>query len=186
MEQTVSTRAFTTKDLVFMGVFVALIAVCAWISIPSTVSFTLQTFAVFLAIFVMGGKKGTFTITAYVVIGAIGAPVFSKFTGGFGAIFGVTGGYILGFIATALVMWGFEIIFGRKMIALAVGAVLGLLACYTLGTAWFMYVYGNTKGAIDLGTALSWCVYPFIIPDLVKLALALIVGDRLYKVYRNG
>lgn len=185
MEQVISKKAFSTKDIVFMGIFVSLIAVCSWISIPSTVPFTLQTLGVFLTVFVLGGKRGTLAITTYLILGAVGVPVFANFTGGLGKIVGLTGGYLVGFIATALIMWFFEVVFGRKIFTLILSAVLGLLACYTLGTAWFMYVYSNTKESISLSTTLSWCVYPFIIPDLVKLILALMIGERLYKVFQS-
>lgn len=185
MEQVISKKAFSTKDIVFMGIFVSLIAVCSWISIPSTVPFTLQTLGVFLTVFVLGGKRGTLAITTYLILGAVGVPVFANFTGGLGKILGLTGGYLVGFIATALIMWFFEVVFGRKIFTLILSAVLGLLACYTLGTAWFMYVYSNTKESISLSTTLSWCVYPFIIPDLVKLILALMIGERLYKVFQS-
>lgn len=185
MEQTVSKKSFTTKEVVFMGVFVALMAICSWISIPGTVPFTLQTLGVFLAIFVLGGKKGTLAITTYVILGAIGAPVFAKFTGGFGAIFGRTGGYIIGFIAAGLVMWIFESLFGRKLPVLVLSATLGMLACYAIGTAWFMYVFAKTNEPVGLQVILGWCVYPFILPDILKIVLALIIGDRLHKVYQS-
>ena len=62
-----------------------------------------------------------------------------------------------------------------------VSMILGLLLCYAFGTAWFMLVYARQSGAIALGTALAWCVVPFLLPDLVKLALALLLSDRLRK-----
>ena len=75
----------------------ALMAVCSWISIPTAIPFTLQTMAVFLAVGLLGGKRGTLAVTAYVLLGAVGAPVFANFSGGIGILLGQTGGYILGF-----------------------------------------------------------------------------------------
>lgn len=185
MNAAVKKRAFSTRDIVFMGVFVGLMAICSWVAIPTTVPFTLQAMAVFLSVIVLGGKMGTLAVVTYVLLGALGLPIFAKFSGGFSAVFGLTGGYILGFIATAFVMWGFEVLFGRKIWVLALGSLVGLLACYTFGTIWFMQVYSTTKEPVGLSVTLGWCVYPFIIPDLIKIAFALIVGDRLYKVYHS-
>ncbi|MEI3229118.1 MAG: biotin transporter BioY [Lachnospiraceae bacterium] len=87
-----------TRDMVYIAIFAVLIAICSWISIPTTVPFTLQTFAVFLAVGVLGGKRGTLSILIYLLLGAIGVPVFAGFTGGIGIVLGTTGGYIIGFL----------------------------------------------------------------------------------------
>ena len=172
-------QGLETRDIVFAGIFTALIAVCSWISIPTAVPFTLQTFAVFMAVLVLGGKLGTISVIVYIILGAIGVPVFANFTGGMGILLGSTGGYIIGFILTALVMWGFER-FGRSNIPMQiVGMLLGLLACYALGTVWFMTVYGKANGAISFGKALMLCVIPFLPFDAIKLALAVAVRQAL-------
>ena len=93
-----------TRDVAYIAIFTALMAVCSWISIPTAIPFTLQTMAVFLAVGLLGGKRGTLAVTAYVLLGAVGAPVFANFSGGIGILLGQTGGYILGFIGSALVM----------------------------------------------------------------------------------
>lgn len=160
----------------------ALIAICSWISIPlGEVPFTLQTFAIFLAIGLLGGKLGTISVVAYVLLGAIGVPVFAGFTGGFGIIMGTTGGYIIGFIFTALEMWLAERIFGKKPLVSIISMIIGLLICYAVGTVWFMVIYTHNTGAVGLGAVLGWCVIPFIIPDLVKIALAFIITNRVNK-----
>ena len=184
MEKTKS-NSISTRRIVSIGMFVALLAICSWISIPTTVPFTLQTMGVFLSIIILGGLDGTIAVCVFVLLGAIGVPVFSGFTGGIGIILGTTGGYIVGFIATGLIMWLFERVFGRKMWSIIISAVLGLLVCYGLGTIWFMIVYAKSSGAVSLATVLGWCVIPFIIPDIVKMVLALTVGERLRKVYVN-
>ena len=81
----------------------------------------------------------------------------------------------MGFVLSALVMWAMEAALGRKTWVLAVSMVLGLVVCYAFGTAWFMVVYARNSGPIGLMTALGWCVIPFIIPDLVKIALAVVL-----------
>ena len=170
-----------TYDMAYIGVFTVLITICSWISIPTLVPFTHQTFSVFLAVSVLGGKRGTLAVVVYVLLGAIGVPVFGEFTGGIGIILRNTGGYIIGFIFSALSMWLIESLFGRKLWVQGIAMVLGLLACYAVGTAWFMFVYMRDAGAVGLSTVLGWCVIPFIIPDAVKIALALMLSKILKK-----
>lgn len=178
MEATVSAK-MKTVDMAYIAMFAVMIAVCSWISIPATVPFTMQTFGVFLAVGVLGGKRGTLSVLIYLLLGMVGLPVFAGFSGGIGCILGSTGGYILGFLFTALVMWGMERLLGQKRWVLALSMVVGLAVCYAFGTAWFMLVYARTTGAIGLWTALGWCVFPYILPDMLKIALALMICRRL-------
>lgn len=170
-----------TYDMAYIGIFTALIAICSWISIPTEIPFSLQTFAVFLAVAILGGKRGTLSVVAYVLLGAIGVPVFAEFTGGIDIIMRNTGGYIIGFIFTALIMWMMESIFGRNLWVQGISMVLGMAACYAVGTAWFMFIYMRDTGAVGLSTVIGWCVIPFIIPDAVKIALALTLSSTLQK-----
>ena len=94
------------------------------------------------------------------------------------------GGYIVGFVLSALVMWGMEALPGKKTWVLALSMVLGLAVCYAFGTAWFMVVYARNSGPIGLATALGWCVIPYIVPDLVKIALALLLQKLLFPAIR--
>ena len=173
------TKKMKTLDMVYIALFACLMAICSWISIPGEVPFTLQTMGVFLAIGLLGGKRGTLAVLVYILMGVIGLPVFSGFSGGIGKLVGVTGGYIVGFLASALVMWAMETLLGKKKWALALSMVIGLLVCYAFGTAWFMVLYTNSKGAITLGAVLGMCVIPYIIPDAVKIAVALLLTKAL-------
>lgn len=179
--KTTEQKKLRTLDIVYIGTFAALIAACSWISVPSAVPFTLQTMGVFTAVGILGGRRGTLSVLTYILLGAVGVPVFAGFTGGFGIILGSTGGYIVGFLLSALVMWAAEKILGDKRWVLALSMVLGLLACYAVGTAWFMAVYSRTTGPIGLMTVLGWCVIPFLLPDLVKIAVSLFLVGRLKK-----
>ena len=174
-----TTTTRRTKDMVLIALFAATIAICAWISIPTTVPFTMQTFGVFLALGVLGGRRGALAVCVYLLLGAVGAPVFAGGNAGIGALFGSTGGYMLSWLAAAAVMGAMEAALGRKTWVLALAMVLGLALCYALGTAWFMAVYARSTGPVGLWTALGWCVFPFILPDLGKIALALAVQKRL-------
>lgn len=168
-----------TRNLVLTGVMAALLAVCAWISIPTAVPFTLQTMGVFLAVGILGGRLGTMAVGVYLLLGAAGLPVFSHFTGGVGALTGATGGYLLGFLLIALAMWAAEALLGKGPLVYLSSAVVGLAACYLFGSVWYLYLYSAGGGAADMLTVLGWCVFPFILPDLVKLALAFALSRRL-------
>ena len=172
---------FRVVDLTYMAVGAALTAVCSWISIPSTVPFTLQTFAVFCVLSLLGGKRGTVSIVIYILLGAVGMPVFAGFTGGIGILLGTTGGYIIGFIFMGLLFWLAEHFFGNALPVRIVSMLAGLLVCYAFGTGWFLWVYARQSGAVGIGTALSWCVLPFILPDLAKMALAVGIAGRVKK-----
>ena len=175
-------KSFQTKDLAYVALCAVLMAVCSWINIPSAIPFTLQTFAIFCTLGLIGGKRGTAAIVVYLLLGALGLPVFAGFSGGVGILLGITGGYMLGFIFMGLVYWlGERIGKGKRLVAIG-SMVLGLLLCYAFGTAWFMFVYARQSGPVALGTALAWCVIPFIIPDLVKMALAILLSHKLRKV----
>ena len=168
-----------TRDMAQIALFAVVIALCAWISVPAAVPFTMQTFGVFLAIGVLGGKKGTIAVCVYLCMGVVGIPVFAGGNAGPGALLGSTGGYMASWVVSGLVMWGMERLFGPKPWVLALGMALGLAACYTLGTAWFMAVYARQTGPIGLGAALAMCVAPFVLPDLAKIALALLIRRRI-------
>jgi biotin transport system substrate-specific component len=173
-----------TRDLTLVALFTALTAVCAWISVPVPapfVQFTMQTFAIFAALLALGGRRGTYAVTAYLLLGAVGAPVFSNFRGGLGVLLGTTGGYILGFFFQALLYWLMTAKLGEGMKMKLTASVLGLVLCYAFGTAWYLVLYARTGSPMGLMTALSYCVFPFIIPDLLKLALAVLLARRIEK-----
>ena len=154
------------------SLFAALLAVCAWLCIPvSDIGITLQTFGVFLALLLLGGKWGTVAIGIYLLLGAVGLPVFSGFRGGFGTLLGVTGGFLWGFLLSGVVFRLLEKI--SKPLAMAAG----LLSCYFCGCLWFLFWSGG-----GLGFVLLRCVVPFLVPDGIKLWLAWILSKRLQKV----
>ena len=178
-------ESLNTKDAAMIALCAAVMAVCSWISIPAAVPFTMQTFGVFLAVGLLGGRNGTLAVLIYILLGAAGLPVFSGFTGGIGHLFGATGGYIIGFIFSALLMWLVEALLGRSSKTLVASMIAGLLICYAFGTAWFMVVYARDSGSVGLITALSWCVFPYIIPDALKILLAAGMTRRLRPLIMN-
>lgn len=165
------------KSITYISITSVIIAVCAWLTIPSAVPFTMQTFGIFFALLFLGGKRGTAAILIYLLLGAAGLPVFSGFSGSLGHLLGPTGGYILGFLLIGIVYIIFEHIFEKSLKTSVLALVLGLIICYAFGTAWFCLIKENMPPL----SALSVCVIPFIIPDLLKLSLAVVLYKRLKK-----
>lgn len=160
-----------TKNLTLAGLFAALTAICAWITIPAfDIGFTMQTFAVFLALGLLGGKWGTVSILIYLLLGAMGMPVFSGFRGGFGALLGVTGGYLWGFLISGLLYRMLEP-FGKLP-----AMICGMLGCYLCGSLWFLIYAGGGPELVLLR-----CVVPYLIPDAAKIWLAYRLSHRLVK-----
>lgn len=162
------------------ALFSALMCICAWISVPlPDIAFTLQTFGLFLSLELLGGKKGSIVCLVYLLLGAVGLPVFSGFRGGLGVLLGATGGYIMGFLAAALVYWGVTGLLGKRLAVRLAALLLGLLACYSFGTGWFLAVYLQSGSTMGLGAVLAKCVLPYLIPDGIKMALALVLTEKL-------
>ncbi len=171
-------------NLIYIAMFAAVIAICAQLQIPAAVPFTLQTLGVFVAGGLLGSRRAVLSVLVYILIGLIGVPVFSGFTGGAGVLFGLTGGYIIGFIFTALIVGLMTEKLEKKLWVLALSMMLGLFACYIFGTIWFLTVYNMNMGTISLGGALMMCVVPYLPFDALKIAAAVVLVNRLDKVVR--
>ena len=159
-----------TKDMAYIALMAVLISVCSWLSVPAAIPFTMQTY-------------GSIAVAVYIALGAVGLPVFSGFAGGIGKLMGPSGGYIFGFMLTALCYWLCERVLGKKLWVKTVSLVVGLALCYAFGTVWFVKVYSAAK-PISYASALGMCVFPFIVPDLVKMALAFLT-ERVIKKHVN-
>ena len=172
----------TTRSAAYIAMMAVVLCVCSWITVPFTVPFTMQTFAVYCALLLLGGKRGLMAVGLYILLGLVGLPVFSGFRGGPGHLLGLTGGYIIGFLFTGL---GYLLMEGklRTMAFLPHVALLSLdlLPCYLVGTVWFTAVSRLHGSEIGFFSALTLCVLPYILPDLVKLLLAERICARVGK-----
>lgn len=175
-------RQIPLRMLLLCALFAALTAVCAQISIPiGAVPVTLSLLPLLLASALLPWRYAGLTALVYLLMGLVGLPVFSGLSGGPGKLFGVTGGYILGYLPCAALSgwlmekWGRA--FGRQCGAMA----LGVAACYAFGTAWFM----ATKH-VGLWASLTMCVLPFLPGDAVKIALAAGLSLRLAEPLRRA
>lgn len=168
-----------TYDIVYTGMFTVLLAICSWISLPTMIPFTLQTFGIFLILFVLGGKRGTTVILIYLLLGCIGIPVFSNFGAGVGYLLGNTGGFALGFLWIGLSLWLSEKLCPANPYIQIFASLIGLALCYLFGCFWFLQVSGSASTLPTFHSVLSICVLPFIVPDLCKLGMAYLFSKRL-------
>lgn len=167
------------NSLVLIALFSAVISVSSFISIPFiTLPITMQSLSIALSLLLLGGKRGTFSITIYILIGLVGVPVFSGFQSGIGAIGGVGGGFIIGFLILALVFWFVELIFGKSKIVKIVGYSIGHILLYLCGSIWYFIFF--TSGD-DFFSVLLTVVIPYILPDIIKFAVAFLIYYRLSK-----
>ncbi len=166
-------------SMITVSLMTVIIAICSWISIPGPVPFTLQTFAVFAALLLLGAGNGLLAVFLYLLLGCIGVPVFSGFSGGLGHLLGPTGGYLIGFLVMGFVYGIISHFFKPSLVRNIIASALGIIACYAFGTVWFVVVYSRTASAISFTAALSMCVLPFIIPDAIKMALAILLCERV-------
>lgn len=185
------TQKNKTYNIVLIAVSAALITICSWISITiGPVPFTLQTMAIFAVLMTIGGARGSIAVVIYLLLGLIGVPVFAGFKGGPASFLGPTGGFLVGFAVASLVWILLEKLLRDKMSSSAVkrilygviNAVICEVVMYTIGVIWFMVVYGQQTGPVGLGATLTMCVVPFIIPDIVKIAVAIVIGERAGKL----
>ena len=163
-----------TRDIVLIGVFAAMICVFAPFSVPvGPIPISLASFAVYIAS-ALGAKKGCAAVGIYILIGALGLPVFSGFSGGISKIAGLTGGYIIGYMFCALLSGIIIERAGNKKSAYPMAFIIGTAILYAFGTAWFMIQSGN-----GLYESLLACVIPFLIGDAVKIAAASVIVYRM-------
>ena len=174
----VDNQKIRTKQMVLIALMTAVTCVLGPLSIPlpfSPVPISLTNFAIFLAIFVLGMKSGTISFIIYLLLGAIGVPVFSSFRGGLQVLAGPTGGYLIGFIFLALIM-GFALDhFDRKLVPTIIGMIIGMAVCYAFGTVWLAKLL-----SLSVQEGLMMGVIPYLAGDAAKIIIAAIVGPKLY------
>ncbi len=166
-----------TKDVVLIPVFSSLIAVASLISVPLAVPVSLGNLAVLIVLSVLGGRRGTAAVFVYLMMGALGLPVFSGFRGGVSVLFGATGGYLFGYLLSALFMWAAEKTMAKSRLLRIARMWAAVLLQYAAGTLWYAFVYGG--GGSTFGAVVAVTVLPFIIPDALKILLAEYVSARL-------
>ena len=182
-EKQITKAGFSAKTMAMTALMTAVLCILGPLSIPiGPVPLSLTLVGVYLCAYTLGSRRGTLAVLVYVLLGAFGLPVFSGFAGGPAKLLGPTGGYIVGFLLTAFICGSFiglsERISGKVMsvVVQAFGMLLGLFACYALGTIWFSFL-----ADVTIVQALSTCVIPFVAFDMIKIALGMALGLTIKK-----
>lgn len=168
----------STRNLVLCSLFAAMTAVFAQISIvlPFTpVPINFGPFIVLLSGALLGSRMGATSMIVYILIGAVGMPVFANFSAGVGKLAGPTGGYIVSYILVAFVTGYMIEKLGNKLSVVLLSMTVGMIICYVCGTAWFMVLTKN-----NLVASLGMCVFPFIPGDIFKIVAGAILSNKLY------
>ncbi|MCR4842653.1 MAG: biotin transporter BioY [Eubacterium sp.] len=165
----------TIKEMALTAVMSAVLCVLAPLSLPiGPVPISLATLFVYISVYVLGTRLGTLSVVIYLLLGAVGLPVFSGYSGGIFKLAGPTGGYLIGYIPLAIISGIFVHRFAMKIVPSILGMIVGTAVLYALGTAWLAM-----SASMEFTAALAAGVIPFIPGDLVKIAVTAIVGPRL-------
>lgn len=167
------------KSMTFTALTAALLCVVGPLTIPlpfSPVPITFANLIIYICTITVGMKRGTAAVLLYILIGAVGLPVFSRFTSGIGIVLGPTGGYIIGYIFIALITGLFVKLFKGKVYMYVLGMIIGTAVCYAFGSVW-LYV---TNEKVDSFTAaLALGVLPYIPGDAIKIIIAALTGETI-------
>ena len=172
-----TTKKMSTRQMTFIALMTAVTCILGPLSIPlpfSPVPISFTNLAIYLSLYVLGLNGETITYLVYLLIGMVGVPVFSGFSGGFGKLAGPTGGYLIGFIFLTLIAGLLMKLFPGNKVMEAVGLVLGTVVCYAFGTAWLCF-----QAHMSAAAGLAAGVIPYIPGDLVKIVVAMIGGTAL-------
>lgn len=165
------------QKIAITGLLAAIICLVAPFSIPvGTVPLSLATLAIFVISCTVDTKLSVTAVAIYILLGMAGLPVFSAFRGGLHVIAGATGGYIIGYVPCALIISLLTKKFGGKKFIYPLSMILGTLVCYLIGTVWY-----SVQAETSFTTALSVCVLPFIIGDVIKIIAASALVTTLKK-----
>lgn len=169
------------RQMTRCAIMAALICALAPVSIPlsTLVPISLGTLMVMLAGSLLGPKYGTLSVLIYLLAGRAGLPVFAGYSSGPTALFGVTGGFLFGYLPLSLI-GGYFCDKSDDLKSMVTGLVLGNAVLYLIGIVWFM-IYLNA----GVGKALSACVIPFIPGDIVKIVLVCLVTPRIRKYLKS-
>lgn len=171
-------KLFTVKNMCYVGLFTAVIAIMAQISIPMPlgVPMTMQTFAITLAAIILGAKLSTISSLIYILLGAIGLPVLAGFSGGISKFVGPTGGFLISFPIMAFII-GYAVDHRSAFKgAFVIGLIAGTVVNYIVGIAMFCIL---TQSSVAVG--FTACVLPFIPTAIIKAILAALIGFPIRK-----
>ncbi len=168
-----------TNSITYIAMCIALLSICAWMTIPFPVRFTLQIMALLMIGFLSDLRHSVLTVSGYLVLGLCGAPVFAGFGSGPSILFGYTGGYLMAFLPAVLIIGLCKRLFGNHTGVWWLSALLALSVCYAMGAGWYYFIYTRAVGSLSAKALIATCILPFLLPDLIKTGLAILLAKKL-------
>ena len=177
----ITKKKLTTYQMAITALFTALLCILSPIALPvGPVPISLATLVIYLGVYLLGSKLGTLSVLLYLVLGAVGLPVFSAYAGGIGKLVGPTGGYLIGYLPMAFLCGWIIEKSGKRVWLSVLGMILGTAVLYAFGTVWFVVLM-----KCEFWYALTVCVFPFLAGDALKIVVATLIGapvrNRLVK-----
>ena len=168
------------KTRILIALFSVILLICSRISIPYVIPFSLQSLGIFLTLGILGGKRGLLSILIYLALGLIGIPISATGEAGINLFLTPTAGYLIGWILCGILFWIIETKFGNRNKTRIIAFSIGTIVCYIVGTIWFVLICTHNNTTISVWTALCYCVFPFILFDIIKLLIANAITNKLH------
>ncbi len=175
-------RNESVKTMTMCAIMAALMCILGPMSIPiGAVPISFTNLVIYLAVYLLGTKMGCVSYLIYLLLGVVGLPVFSGYTGTIAKLAGPTGGYLIGFILLALISGIVLEKTDRNIILSYLGMAAGTAVAYLFGTVWFVI-----QAQCTVSYALSVCVMPFIPFDLIKMVVAIVLGKAVFAALKKS
>lgn len=178
------TNNLSITNMALMAIMTAITCILAPLALPipiSPVPISLTNLVIYFSIYLLGTSRATISYIIYLLLGMVGLPVFSNYTGGLQKLAGPTGGYIIGFIFMTIIAGIIIDKFPKNVILQFLGMILGTIVCYAFGTIWLAYL-----AKLSFKSALFAGVIPYIPGDIIKMLLALTIGATLKKQLKKA
>ncbi len=175
-------KKLTVRSMTYIGLMTALLCIVGPLSVPiGIVPVSLTSFAVLLVALILGGYYGTICCAVYLLIGMVGVPVFSAFSGGVGKLFGPTGGYLIAFLFVPMIVAYFSNLGKKNIYQSIIGMVVASIVIYLFGSAWLAFQMEMTYGA-----AFAVGVIPFVGFDALKIVAAFVIAIPVNKALEKA
>ncbi len=174
---TTNKKQTSVYHLTLIALFTAITCILGPLSLPipiSPVPISFTNLVLYIGLYILTVKQSTYSYVVYLLLGLVGLPVFSAFSGGFGKLFGPTGGYLFGFLPLIWISGHFVSHYRSNKLLHFIGMCLGTGICYLFGTLWLAF-----QLEITFTAALAIGVTPYLIGDLAKICISLYVGPQI-------
>lgn len=170
------------KRVTLIALLMVFFALSAYIHIPLSIPITMQTFVLALCLVSVGTWVTLRMLIVYLLAGCIGIPVFSGFRSSASVLLEPSGGYLAGFFLMSLTYWVLTSVVPEFRYKKQIIMIVSLLPMYVLSVLWYAFVYLDGTGG-GIISAMWVCVFPYVIPDTIKVILGCSIGERIKNIF---